>query len=211
MHLLVIVALLSFSSAEPFRMLFGGCNNQRRDSIFWPFVRSRSPALFVWLGDIIYAEKYRASFSSRFLLSFTFPLPSSSLSLSLELSLFWPFVRTNPWPSLSGSATLFSLALFFSSPLFILPPLSSLFLHEVRSSSTVLLFLSLFLKTKQRNFHRSSTLSLLKITVLSSLTVSFRSAFYFYFYTLLFLVGFFSFVCFFVVIAGLALVLWSCL
>ena len=43
--------------ANAFRIAFGSCNKHDRPQIFWPFMQSRSPSVFAWLGDIIYADK----------------------------------------------------------------------------------------------------------------------------------------------------------
>ena len=46
------------ASAPVRRIVFGSCNNQRRQQPIWDaVVLPRRPDLFIWLGDIVYADK----------------------------------------------------------------------------------------------------------------------------------------------------------
>lgn len=48
----------SSSSSEVFtRINFGSCNKQFKPNHFWSFIQERQPLLWVWLGDIIYADQ----------------------------------------------------------------------------------------------------------------------------------------------------------
>ena len=53
------LALLLPAAAEPrFRLSFGSCNKHDKPQPFWPFLASRRPTMFAWLGDIIYADQF---------------------------------------------------------------------------------------------------------------------------------------------------------
>jgi len=49
--------VVSLSASTPLtRMIFGSCNHQDRAQPFWPIIAQRRPELFVWTGDVIYAD-----------------------------------------------------------------------------------------------------------------------------------------------------------
>lgn len=52
-----IVFLLIIPPCASFKFLFGSCNNQNKENAFWPIIQNYNDSdLFVWLGDIIYAD-----------------------------------------------------------------------------------------------------------------------------------------------------------
>lgn len=38
------------------RIAFGSCNKHNRNQSYWRAIRARSPDVWVWLGDVIYAD-----------------------------------------------------------------------------------------------------------------------------------------------------------
>lgn len=44
------------SSRVVTRIAFGSCNKHDRDQSYWRRIRDRKPDLWVWLGDIVYAD-----------------------------------------------------------------------------------------------------------------------------------------------------------
>lgn len=58
---LLLFTLLFCSSCtkeEKFLLSFGSCNNQHLNNPLWDPIKSNSPDVFVWGGDIIYADTY---------------------------------------------------------------------------------------------------------------------------------------------------------
>lgn len=56
--LLLIAGALPSASASPrrLRLAFGSCSSQTEPQPLWPLISTRSPDLFLWLGDIVYAD-----------------------------------------------------------------------------------------------------------------------------------------------------------
>ena len=55
---LLIAAHVVAGDASHFRLSFGSCNKHDKPQPFWPFLETRKPDVFAWLGDIIYADTF---------------------------------------------------------------------------------------------------------------------------------------------------------
>jgi alkaline phosphatase D len=48
----------TLDEAPSFRLAFGSCNDQKRNQSFWPNIAKYQPKLWIWLGDVIYADDF---------------------------------------------------------------------------------------------------------------------------------------------------------
>ena len=53
----VWLAFLAVGTAEPTRILFGSCNKVELHNPLWPHIVARKPAVWIWGGDNVYADK----------------------------------------------------------------------------------------------------------------------------------------------------------
>ena len=55
-ELFLLLAVCAFAAQQPLRVAFGSCSQTSRVQPLWPDISSRTPDLFLWLGDIVYAD-----------------------------------------------------------------------------------------------------------------------------------------------------------
>lgn len=52
----LFLLLVALADSQPLRLAFGSCSTTNREQPLWPAIRARTPDVFLWLGDIVYAD-----------------------------------------------------------------------------------------------------------------------------------------------------------